>query len=573
MPIQVLPEDVASAIAAGEVVERPASVIKELVENSIDAGATEIMIEVDDAGRTRMSVSDNGQGIDVGELELALARHATSKLSSRKDLFEISTLGFRGEALSSVASVSRFEITSRTLEYAQGRSIHAEGGEIVEDRAVGAPIGTMIHVRDLFYNVPARRSFLKTDRTETARIREQVYRYALAYPAIRFQLTLDGNPVFSTSGSGNRREILAEIFGVDRAQGFLRMTPVVAGDLTLQGYLSPPSVHRSNRKELTFFVNGRWIQDSALSAAVVQAYRGLLMVGRYPMVVIFMDIPASMIDVNVHPAKAEIRFRDPGQVFRVLQRAVRAALLKQAPPPSMDPAAARQDGWPSTAGWGELSGASMWGGEPEPELRSLQLLPAEVSGEVPLLRAIGQVGASYLVAEGPEGLYLIDQHAAHERVLFEKLLSRMREGELESQGLLEPENVELTPGEAAVLTPQIHVLRDLGFDVESFGGTAFRVRAVPTLLMGLDPEAALRCVVEDFEEDERPLEKALEEKVAARVCKRAAVKAGQVLSLEEQRQLVRELEGCQAPRTCPHGRPTMIHLSVDTLERQFGRRG
>lgn len=572
MSIKVLPDEVASAIAAGEVVERPASVIKELVENSIDAGATEIRVEVVDAGRSRMTVADNGAGIPADELELALARHATSKLASRDDLFAIASLGFRGEALSSIAAVSRFEITSRPSGQAEARSLEIEGGRTIATESVGAPVGTTVQVRDLFFNVPARREFLKTDRTEQAWISDYVQRYALAYPAIRFELSLDGRLAFQSSGNGERREVLASLFGIQRAQGFLRMAPLQAGRLKLEGYLSPPSVSRSNRKELTFFVNRRWIQDSALSAAVIQAYHGLLMVGRYPMAVLFLEVAPDQVDVNVHPAKAEVRFRDPGQIFRVVQRAVRATLLNQAPSPSLESGIESQEGWPAR-GWGGEDVLRRWADLPEPPQRSLELLPAEVTGEIPLLRPIGQVGASYLVAEGPEGLYLIDQHAAHERILFERLIGGLRAGELESQGLLEPVTVELSPQEAAALEPQLEALQHLGFDVEPFGRNTYRIRSIPVLLMSLDPGRALRTVVEEFEEDERPLEKELEEKVAARVCKQAAVKAGQVLSLEEQRQLVRQLEACQSPRTCPHGRPTMIHLSVDSLERQFGRRG
>lgn len=573
MSIRVLPDEVASAIAAGEVVERPASVIKELVENAIDAGASEIRVEVADAGRTRMTVADNGAGISADQLELALARHATSKLSSRDDLFAITSLGFRGEALSSIAAVSKFEITSRPSGQAQGRTLEIEGGRSVAAGSVGAPVGTTVHVRDLFFNVPARREFLKTDRTEQAWINDYVQRYSLAYPDIRFELSLDGRLAFQSSGNGRRREILAALFGVERAQSFLGMAPVEAGPLKLEGYLSPPSVSRSNRKELTFFVNRRWIQDAALSAAVIQAYHGLLMVGRYPMAVLFLEVPPELIDVNVHPAKAEIRFRDPGQIFQIVQRAVRATLLNQAATPALESEIESLSNWPTPQSWGGEGAMRRWAEVPEPPQRSLELLPADVTGEIPLLRPIGQVGASYLVAEGPQGLYLIDQHAAHERILFEKLMGELRAGELESQGLLEPATVELSPQEAAALEPQLEALQHLGFDVEPFGTNTYRIRSIPRLLMSLDPERALRTVVEEFEEDEAPLEKELEVKVAARVCKRAAVKAGQVLSLEEQRQLVRQLESCQSPRTCPHGRPTMIHMSVDTLERQFGRRG
>jgi len=335
-------------------------------------------------------------------------------------------------------------------------------------------------------------------------------------------------------------------------------------------------VHRSNRRELTFFVNGRWVQDSSLSAAVLQAYHGLLMVGRYPMAVLFLQMPPEAVDVNVHPAKAEVRFREPRAVFSVVQRTVRATLLRQAPPPSVD----LDRSWQS-AGWaseGTRAVDPSWqlAGDlaREPSEAAPRLLPAHRGeGDVPLLRTVGQVGAAYLVAEGPDGVYLIDQHAAHERILFERFMDAYREGDVESQGLLEPATVELDPAEAELLEERLPALTALGFEVEPFGQRTFRVRSVPAMLTALPPERALRTVVEDFEEDEAPLQGEVEAIIAARVCKGAAIKAGQVLSLEEQRGLVRDLEDCRAPRSCPHGRPTMIHLSVQALERQFGRQG
>jgi DNA mismatch repair protein MutL len=332
-------------------------------------------------------------------------------------------------------------------------------------------------------------------------------------------------------------------------------------------------VSRANRRELTFFINRRWVQDASLSAAVVQAYHGLLMVGRYPMAIVFVDLPPEWVDVNVHPAKAEVRFQDPGRVFSVVQRSVRATLLNEAPPPSLEPG----EGWSGAleGARGRLAGL---GGRAWDQAASLRHLPelepaARPTGSMPLLRPVGQVGAAYLVAEGPDGLYLIDQHAAHERVLFERFMDAFRSGQLESQILLEPVSVELSPSQAALLEGKLEVLNRIGFDVEPFGGRTFRVRALPALLLGLPPEAALQTVVDEFEEDESPLGSEVEARLAARVCKRAAVKAGQVLSVMEQAELIRDLETCASPRTCPHGRPTLIHLSVDSLERQFGRRG
>lgn len=573
MTIRVLPAEVVAAIAAGEVVERPASVVKELIENAIDAGATRIRVTVEQGGQKRIEVADDGCGISAGEACLAFSRHATSKLASLDDLFAVRTLGFRGEALASIGSVARVELVSRTREAEAGVRIRAEGGSVQKPETVGTPPGTVVVVRDLFFNVPARQKFLKSERTEERRIEALVTRYALAYPSIHFVLTTDGREAFRSSASGSVRETLAEIYGLDLARDMIELPAQDTGSIQVRGFVSPPSVHRSSRRELTFFVNGRWVQDTSLGAAVVQAYQGLLMVGRYPLALVLLRLPPAEVDVNVHPAKAEVRFRDPERVFAVVQRVVRATLLGQAPPPV-------QVEWAEA--WQRRGGAG-WGINPDwvvaPELRrelpmtGTTVRPEPGTGGVPLLRAVGQVGAAYLVAEGPDGLYLIDQHAAHERILFEKLLAQRAAGKVEAQSLLEPTTVHLSLRQAEVLEQRLEALHRLGFVLEPFGGGSFRLRSVPVLLSDLAPEAALRAVVEDFEEDEAPLGEEEEQRLAARVCKRAAVKSGQVLSLAEQTRLLRDLEACQSPRTCPHGRPTMIHLSVEALERQFGRRG
>jgi DNA mismatch repair protein MutL len=391
---------------------------------------------------------------------------------------------------------------------------------------------------------------------------------------VRFRLEEDGRIALQSSGSGESREALAAIFGLEIAREMIALPPTEASAARVSGFLSPPSVQRSNRREMTFFVNGRWVQDASLSAAVVQAYQGLLMVGRYPVAVILIEVPPGAVDVNVHPAKAEVRFREPDKIFSLLQRVVRATLLGQAP------AAEPEAGW-GWGGWGQQpagrtispdwqAGHFPAASEAEPPMTAQAPWPV---GGLPLLRAVGQVGAAYLVAEGPDGLYLVDQHAAHERVLFEGLMAERERGKPPSQSLLEAATVHLPPWQSGVLEENLSSLEGLGFEIEPFGGGAYRLRAMPAMLKGLAPEAALRVVVDDFEEDETPLEGEVIRRIAGRVCKRAAVKSGQVLSLAEQEKLLRDLEACQSPRTCPHGRPTMIHLSVETLERQFGRRG
>lgn len=580
MTINLLPDEVASQIAAGEVVERPASVVKELLENAIDAGARRISIRVEGAGQQLIEISDDGVGIVPEEVELAIARHATSKLRNADDLFHIRTLGFRGEALASIASVSHFSITSRAAGQPSGSRIQVDGGKANPLEVMGVPVGTVVSVRDLFYNTPARLKFLKREQTERQQIDGLVTRYALAYPDRAFKLTQDERVILQTSGNGDRREVLTQIYGVELARQLLEVDFADEG-MRISGFISPIALTRSNRKEMTFFVNGRWVQENALSSAVMHAYQTFIMVGRYPISILFIQVEPEEVDVNVHPAKAEVRFRKPDQIFSLMQRAVRRALLAYSPVPQVsvntwriDPNFAAQ----TNLTWDSLS--ELTEAQPELELpveteeqtpqmaQQSSLLP---SGAIPLLRWIGQIGATYLIAEGPDGLYLIDQHAAHERILFERYVTQ---GVVpDAQALLQPLLFQLPPQTAQLMSDSLPVLEKLGFKVEEFGTAAFRILSIPAFFKNSDPVAAVRCVVEDFEEDETPLANEKENRLAARICKRMAVKGGQVLSVEEQKKLIQDLETCQSPRTCPHGRPTMIHLSVDLLERQFGRRG
>ncbi len=602
MPIHLLSSEVSSQIAAGEVIERPASVVKELIENALDADAKNLTVTIAEAGRKLIEVADDGSGITSGELALAVSRHATSKLARADDLFHIVTLGFRGEALASIGSVSRMTMTSKAANSnvvgsrptEAGARIQVEGGRAGKVEAIGAPVGTVVRVEDLFYNVPARLKFMKKDVTERRAIDALLTRYALAYPNVRFKLAEGSNFTLQTAGDGDRRSILAALYGVDVARQLLEIN-AEEENIKLTGYVSPTAITRSNRKDITFFVNGRWVQDTPLTTALIQAYHTLLMVGRYPLAAMFVEIDPEEVDVNVHPAKAEVRFRNQDRIFSFVQRAVRRGLLAYAPVPSVSPTLwgtrpqeTRQVGLDWTIGHSsdqssvnsdQLEVGSRESGIGQPSnlqpFDNAQGKPANVGtfNQVPLLRLIGQIGSTYLVAEGPDGLYLIDQHAAHERVLFEKLMAQHDMKKIPSQSLLTPVVVQLPPASAKLLTEQLPVLEHFGFEVKDFGSNSFQVRAMPVVFAGGDPSAALRAIVEDFEEDEAPLQNEIEKKLAARVCKRLAVKGGQTLSPDEQRALLTDLENCDSPRTCPHGRPTMIHLSVDMLERQFGRRG
>ena len=579
MPIRVLPDDVAIKIAAGEVVERPMSVVKELVENSIDAGATEIKIRIEQGGRRLIEVSDNGQGIPAEESPLAIERHATSKIQQADDLSHIHSLGFRGEALSSIAAVSRFTLQSHVEEEREGNEIIVIGGKQAAQKAIGMPVGSLVRVEDLFFNTPARLKFIKQELTEKRQIIALIQRYAFAYANIRYQLMIDNKIVIQTSGDKDRRQILSAMYGLEEARQMLEVD-FKDGEYLIKGFTSPVGLSRSNRKEITFFINGRWVMDSSLAAALIQAYYTFLMVGRYPLATLLIEIPPEDVDVNVHPAKAEIRLKNPGFVFSLVQRAIRRSLLTSSPTPMNLPKI-----WPDNAvenrsidfAWVMSHDAEINNFKSQNQLNNTdknlsELNPINLSDHIPLLRLVGQIGAAYLVTEGPDGLYLIDQHAAHERVLYEKF-AKLKLEERPRQQLLDPLSIQFPNATFQLLFPQIELLIRMGFEIEEFGENTIRVKSIPALFSNVDPLSLIKTCVEDFEEDENPLGNELEKKIIARICKRSAVKSGQILSHEEQLQLVSDLERCETPRSCPHGRPTMIHLSVDLLERQFGRRG
>jgi DNA mismatch repair protein MutL len=625
MPIQVLPDALVARIAAGEVVERPSSAVKELVENAIDAGATEIRVECAEGGRRLLRITDNGQGILADEVALAFTHHATSKLQQIEDLSTIHTLGFRGEALASIASVSQVSCVTRHKDEPTGTLLRIDNAKMVSEERIGRPVGTTMTIEHLFARVPARLKFLKSNQTERGHIDGIVMRYALAYPHIRFMLTHDGKLSFQSNGNGLLRDVLVEMYGVNAAAQMREIKEIrdwrleIAGNqspisnlqslISVSGFAALPLFDHSNRTKITLFVNGRPVQDTKLAYAVIQAYHTLLMAGRFPVAVIMVQVPPEEVDVNVHPAKAEVRFQSADSVFSAVQRAVRRTLLDNMPVPEAPSAIKRLEigDWrlgnsPGTetstieanlnavistqatsteTPQPALVGSEIWNrigiakqGEfetrPSPNLQSpiSNLIP-----QLPALRILGQLALTYIIAEGPEGLYLIDQHAAHERVLFEKLLAERELGAVNSQALLDPAPVDIPADSAYLLEEQLPMLQDLGFEVDHFGGNTFLVRAVPALMQQDDIVAAVRQLVADLESGDAPLRKDLEARVLRRVCKRMAIKAGRVLSFAEMAALVRDLEACESPRTCPHGRPTMIQISTGQLEKEFGRLG
>ncbi|MEE8442251.1 MAG: DNA mismatch repair endonuclease MutL, partial [Dehalococcoidia bacterium] len=448
MPIRILDQSVASKIAAGEVVERPASVVKELVENSLDAGAKHITVEVQGGGLELIRVTDDGEGIPVLDLELALERHATSKIVQDGDLQNIETLGFRGEALPSIASVSRMVLTSRVRGTDQGAYVRVNGGVMERKGAVGCPEGTSVAVHDLFVNIPARRKFLRSAAAESGRIHSVVTQLALGHPQVRFQLLVNDRKSFSSPGSGNFRDALASVYDSRTMEGMLEISGSDTEGRSAWGYVSSPSLHRANRSAINFHINRRWVMSRLLLQAVEEAYRGMLMEGRHPLVALHVELPPAEVDVNVHPAKREVRFHHEGSVFSLVQRAVRETLVARSPVPVVAPQSAVATSFRSYPA--PTTGAQQeplpWSTLIPPKTQApVEERPGALMDTLPALRVLGQAGGMYIIAEGPEGVYLIDQHAAHERVLYERVAREAKERQWEVQGLLEPQAVELLP--------------------------------------------------------------------------------------------------------------------------------
>ena len=586
MPIKQLAPAVVAQIAAGEVVERPASVVKELLENSLDAGAARIDISIRQGGVAEIRISDDGCGIPAPEVDLAFVHHATSKLTTAADLDTVATLGFRGEALPSIAAVARVTLTSRPPDTDAGTRIEFRYGERVGSTELGCPVGTTVHVVELFGNLPARRSFLRSHAAETSRIQDVVSRYALAYPAVQFTLTADDRRIIDTPGSHRLQETILAIYGAEVAA---RMLPVylVDGDVTVDGYASAPDLTRHNRSWLTLLVNHRWVYDRSVLYAIEQAYQGILPERRYPLAVVNLILPPDRVDVNSHPTKREVRFRQESRIFSTVQRAVRDALLTHAPvravtstpSPSMGEDRADGDSRRRTMGEGEAEGDSRRpNNNPSPNPDPSSLPTASPTQLVPLrqtlatLRVVGQIRQTYIVAEGEGGMYLIDQHAAHERVVYDRLQQQWASQERTSQPLLVPTPAELTFSQQDTLQEYAELLAVSGFDLEPFGDNAWLLRAVPPQLAAhsADPVQALIALLDAVALEQVVMER--QDALAATIACHGSVRAGMTLAAEEMAALLVQLEATPEPNHCPHGRPTVIHFSEYQLEREFGRR-
>ena len=597
--VRILPEQLANKIAAGEVVERPASVIKELVENSLDAGATEVIVEIEDGGKRLIRVSDNGSGMSKEDALLSLERHATSKISSDSDLFSLHTLGFRGEAIPSISSVSRLSLSSREKDAIEGVEIYAEGGKIRDVKACGMPVGTSISVRNLFFNTPARLKFMRSRETEAGHTNEIIHRLALSRPEVRFIYSVDAKPVLSLL-SGDMASRTGEILGKNLANE-MHLLKTDENGISLQGLLGSPAVNRSVASCIYTFINGRYVRDKVVQHAILQAYRNVLERGRYPALVLFISIPSEDVDVNVHPTKHEVRFREQSKVHQTINGAIETFLrtapwlgvrassspLKFGQPAQATQSSSRIEAVRDSllryaASEKPLQNFHFSGGtEPAILATKSELVgqPAAVApaltrtnGFFSSLQVIGQFRAAYILCQDQSDLVMIDQHAAHERVVFEELRSSFTRSALEGQQLLFPETLELLPNESAVLQEQQLFFAKLGFELEHFGGNTWLLNSLPKSLFRHNYIQALRDLLEEITAigSSRNLAEKTDDILATIAC-HSVVRGERHLSAEEIQHLFKRMDRTDFSGHCPHGRPAVARISLRDIEKLFKR--
>jgi len=612
--IHLLPEILVNKIAAGEVVERPANVIKELMENSIDAGASRVVIELEAGGKRLIRVSDNGEGMSADDALLAIERHATSKIKNEADLFAIGSLGFRGEALPSIASVSRLLLKTRDRNTEPGSVIRVEGGVVREVRKEGMPQGTSIEVRSLFFNVPARRKFLKSTETELGHITELVGKIALAYPSISFELYQQGKPLLRAPAANKIHDRACQVLGPQLAG---KLTPVdkefrdslPAGPLKVHGLISPAQLTFSTTRHLYIYINRRYVRDKLLTHSILEAYRTLIPKMRYPAVMLFLEMPPQEVDVNVHPTKLEVRFPSANRIYQAVMDAIQPVLLagpgallapepaeqqkdrvEQAvqkyfenrpfrlePKPTQPRISALYEK-PQTNRAAEFPASRPW---PKP---TAPQIPASVPGKKAVadagpapgifseLRVIGQTHSNYLVLESEDSLIIMDQHAAHERINFEKLKAQMAGSEMSRQNLLFPEVIELSYQQAQAIDKNLELLQSLGFEIQPFGGNSFLVKSTPGLLENLELQPLFADLADELAEIGKmnSLDDRIDHLLSVVAC-HSSVRSGRTLSDTEIRALLKELDENPFPGQCPHGRPAIWKIPLRELEKKFRR--
>jgi DNA mismatch repair protein MutL len=579
--VRLLSDTLASQVAAGEVIERPASVVKELVENSIDAQAHSIEVMIRRGGISLIRVTDDGIGMDRDDALLCLERHATSKIRTAADLATVGTLGFRGEALPSIASVARFRLTTREKEAVAGTEVLMSGGKIETVRDGGEAPGTQVEVRSLFYNLPARRKFLRSENTETRTIEHQLNLQAIGHPEIAFSLVRDERLVFQMPATKSLRDRIRDLMGSELLARLLEVEPAARGKLRVSGFIGQAGVSRASRAQQFVFVNGRAIESPVIGAGLKEGYHTALMKGQFPVTFLFVELYPAEVDVNVHPAKREVRFRDPAAVREAVVKAIRRTLESdrsswqeqfRAPPPRAEPFVRppetlmlppeeAQRNFPVEKGTPSVMGHRFPPNEQRPPLPQHQF------------QILGILNKLYVLMENAEGLVLVDQHAAHERILFEELRRRMEAKGVPSQRLLLPQVIELAPRDAEWIECNLTTLKKMGLGVEEFGRHTFKLESLPPFLSGADPARLLQDVIDSLKSasnNSSPLRLG-EEMIAKTVC-RHAVKANDLLRQPEVEKLIRDLLECELPYCCPHGRPTMIQISLGELEKKFGRK-
>ena len=577
--VRLLSDTLASQVAAGEVIERPASVVKELVENSIDAQAQAIEVMIRRGGISLIRVTDDGVGMDRDDALLCLERHATSKIRTAADLATVGTLGFRGEALPSIASVSRFRLTTREKDAVAGTEVIVSGGKLETARDGGEAPGTQIEVRSLFYNLPARRKFLRSENTETRQIEHQLNLQAIGHPAVAFSFLRDERLVFQLPATKNLRERIRDLLGGDLLARLLEIEPAARAKIQLRGFIGQAGVSRATRAQQFVFVNGRAIESPVIGVALKEGYHTALMKGQFPVTFLFIELDPAEVNVNVHPAKREVRFRDPAGVRETVVAAIRRTLESdrdhwqeqfRGPPPSEAPFVRPSETGPLTAD--PQPAFTIEPGEPSPRDRRP---PPNDRPTVPTHRfqILGVLNKLYVLMENAEGLVLVDQHAAHERILFEELRRQMEEQGVPSQRLLLPQVVSLPPRDAEWIERNLATLQKMGLGVEEFGRHTFKLESLPPFLSGADPTRLLQDVIDSLKSASHSSSpfRLGEDMIAKTVC-RHAVKANDPLRQAEVEKLIRDLLECELPYCCPHGRPTMIQISLGELEKKFGRK-
>ncbi len=603
--INILSEDLINKIAAGEVIERPASVVKELIENSLDANATTITIDIKDSGKKLIKITDNGSGMDKDDAKKSIIRHATSKLNTTDDLFAIQTLGFRGEALASIAAVSLLSLTTKQQDTLEGFSLVIEGGNIVNETIAAADPGTTIEVHNLFFNTPARKKFLKTDGVELRHIIDVVTNYALLHPGVSFRLNHEGRELLSSPAVQDQRSNISAIYGTSTAKDLLEVA--YKDDLcTLTGFISKPINCRNDKTQQIFFVNNRWVKNSGLSNAVYDGFHSMLFVNKHPIFVLHLTLDPEKVDVNVHPQKSEIKIDQKEQIAAAVTAAVKetlrannlipvvdvefeqqATLAPPTPKPKVEKPGVKYNFEPSEQTILQepslvtsheqlhsiISETVEAEQSAEPELAPLEEdVKAQLSEteKFPPLKLFGQIHKTFFVAETPGGVFFIDQHAAHERVLYERFMKQYADKAVEVQTLLQGEVVEFTAAEVALLNEHHAALEQFGFVIDHFGENSFAIKSVPLIFNRLQPKEQVKEFLHSLSNGKNTLQK-LHETIVTRMACRSAYMAGDDLTTQQVQGILKDLSNCEHPYTCPHGRPTMIKTGVFELEKKFKR--